>query len=333
MVWLGLFWKQQWKKKTYFLQLLLLVLAMLVAHSLQLPDAQNLHIGYCYGQSAQPDWFAEELKKQNSELIFDCYGNVEELYADVMIGKADCGFVLPERMEPGAKVECVNSPFTTKASTAKLTLFAITYRMLSEQVLLDADQEIYDSVDEERIQELLQLNEDILAGDEVFDVDVVEVKVGRQAGRSTSRSLWFQGLGGIFVMMMMFVSAGMIYDYKVRAVLLALSEREQIRMRALYVLAAGMLPAAFVYVCVLGADSSRGWAVEAVSLLLLMFETTVWTYICARRRRPQELYYVWMIAFLLIQLLLCDLVFDLARYLPAVRMLRCLLPLGIYTAF
>ena len=333
MVWLGLFWKQQLKKKTYFLQLLLLVLAMLAAHSLRLPDAHNLHIGYGYGQSAQSDWLAVELKKQNRELVFDFYGDTEELYADVMTGKVDCGFVLPVCMEPGAKVECVDSPFTTKASVAKLTLFAITYRMLSEQVLLDADQEIYASVDEGRIQELLQLNEDFLTGDEVFDVDVVEVHVDRRTGHRVSRSLWFQGLGGMFVMMMMFVAAGMIYDYKVGAVLLALSEREQRRMRALYVLAAGLLPAAFVYAFVLCADSSRGWAVEAVSLLLLMFETTVWTYVCARRRRPQELYYVWMIAFLLVQFLLCDLVFDLARYLPAVRFLRYFLPLGIYTAF
>ena len=330
IVWLQVFLKQQLKKPLYWLQLLLLLVGIYCVATIRLPDAGNCMVGYCYEQMYAKDWLVPELNAQDQTLNFNFYTEKKELYKDVASGRIDCGFVLPVHLNTDSVIESVSSPMSTKSALAKLTVFCACYRIFSEDILSDADRRLYTEADLQREKLLLEKNREILGSDRVFDVQMIEVPVEGSAGKKNADRLPVQGIAGIFVMMIMPLADGMVFEPDNRGFLKALPTAQRRYMRIIYSLSAGLLPAAVSLVLISFTDCSRGMVTELISMILLILWTQLWICLTSGRQRDPERYHVELVLFLLVQLLLCPVFMDLSEYIPALKFIRLLWPLGIY---
>lgn len=329
VVWLQIFFKQQLKKPLYWFQILLLIAGVCCMVSIRFPGADNCKIGYCFDQKSVDDWLLRDQSVQDDTLRFCFYEEEEQLYAAVRSGYMDCGFVLPARMGEGASIESVVSPISTKNALAKLTVFEVCYRILSEDILLAADQKLYGEAGQEREELLLQKNREIIASDRVFDIQMIEVPVETKVQSEIPEQLPVQGIAGMFVMMIMLLADGIIFDPKSRGLLKALSLSRRRAVCMLYSLAAGLLPALASLMLIGITGRSRGIAAELLAMFLLIIWTQLWICLLIRRREVEG-YHVELVLFLAVQLLVCPVFVDLSGYLPALKVLRLLFPLGIY---
>lgn len=329
IVWLWVFFKEQIKKKTYLLQLLVMLTALISVSALHFPSAERSDIGYAYETAGEPDWLAEQLSMQEDYLDFRLYETPEELQQAVVSGRIDCGFVIPE--EAKDRVICVSSPMSSKSALAKQTLFSVYYRLRSRDVLLEADEQLYGSSDEIRQQLLFDKNEAYLHGDQVFDMDLQEVAVTASASVKENCIFPIQGIAGLFLILFAILSQSVIYDIKSGGPWKRLSRKDGFCMRMLWGVAAMILPVLLAYMYLAISGKGRGAGIEILSMLLFLLWLVPWSSVLADRRLSEETYYVRMVIFLLVQLIICPVFADPAEWLPVVRILRLIFPLGIYT--
>jgi hypothetical protein len=322
VVWFQVFLKKQLKKKLYWLQLLLLLLATILAGSIHLPGADNCRIGYCYGTQPTEDWLSAGRGASEDGLEFCLYGDEEELRQDVMTGRVDSGFVLPEAFGDDT-IRMITSPSSTKGALAKLAVFEACYRISSDALLLEADRQLYDEEDSTRQAELLEKNHSIVYSDRVFTIDLQTVPSEKAGAVSGSECYPVQGTAGLFVMLILLLA-----DADGRGgdtgMLRALPLRRQRAMRIMYTLAAG-LPAALVawLACV---PTGRSWWVELLAMLSLLLWTELWLGLPSG---GTEAPCIRIVLFLLIQLLICPVFVDLSGWVPALKIIRLFWPLGI----
>lgn len=299
--------------------------------AIQFPSAQNRLIGYCYEHPETKEWLSDELERLDCFLEFRLYTDQEQLHQDIRSGLVDSGFILPGDIHGDAKVQCVYTPMSTKAALAKLTIFCACYRIRSESVILAADEVVYGDSNEQRQLLLLQKNKEIASGDRVFDVEMKEVPTDRLPNdKKSTKRLPVQGIAGIFVMLNMLLANGFIYDQKSNRMMHALSSLQRKRMCMIHSLAAAFLPVLVVIVMIQALGCSRGFVTELLAMLSLILWTQIWMRFGERLHRDAEYYYVDVVLFLLMQLVMCSVFFDVAEYLNVLRVIRLFSPLGIY---
>ena len=333
IVWFGVFLKQQLKNRLYRLQLLLLFVCIFCVASIRFPNADNCRIGYCYNDLHADDWLKKELNASDEVLVFCFYDTIEELYDDVSSGKLDCGFVLPKQLKQGSKIESVQSPMSTKTALAGLSVFDACYHILSEDVLTNADQILFENRDPVRLAQLLQNNREIRESDRIFHVDIKEVSAAKNVEIEPTEKLPVQGMAGLFVIMIMLLANGIVYDPKSHGLFYALSIKQRKKMRLLYSLTSGILPALAVVIIISCLSCTRGFGVEALSMVLLICWTALWIILIGCRQTEAGSYHIGVVLFLIAQMLICPVFADVAKYIPAFDLIRQFLPLGIYLYF
>ena len=330
IVWFGVFLKQQLKNRLYRLQLLLLFVCIFCVASIRFPNADNCRIGYCYNDLHADDWLKKELNASDEVLVFCFYDTIEELYDDVSSGKLDCGFVLPKQLKQGSKIESVQSPMSTKTALAGLSVFDACYHILSEDVLTNTDQILFENRDPVRLAQLLQNNREIRESDRIFHVDIKEVSAAKNVEIEPTEKLPVQGMAGLFVIMIMLLANGIVYDPKSHGVFYALSIKQRKKMRLLYSLTSGVLPALAAVITISCLSCTRGFYVEALSMGLLICWTALWIILIGCRQTEAGSYHIGVVLFLIAQVLICPVFTDVANYIPAFALIRQFLPLGIY---
>lgn len=98
-------------------------------------------------------------------------------------------------------------------------------------------------------------------------------------------------------------------------------------------LAAGTVPAVAGLVLLLCSRESRGLLREISAMLLLLAACIVWIWIVGKWIQNLTSFTSHMFLLVLINLVFCPVLVDIAAYIPALKFVRYFFPVGIYLAF
>ncbi len=342
--WYWLWLKVYGRKKAYWLQTAAMVLVLAVFSMISVPDGKNVAVGIYCGESSLAKDVLRTLESRESIFEFREYDSEERLYRDVTAGKAECGFLFREDFDRRAKsgnqeesVTYICTPFTVKGEVARETVYAAWLRIYSGQMLTNSEENIFGNVQEERMAALLEKNHDFQEGEEVFRLETEALEAGGHAQRqgameetTENRAYPVQGTAGLLVFLMMYLAYGRKFEAKGNAVEKALDRR----MRLLYgyssSLAAGTLPAAAGTAAILFLAGNGRAVAEAACMLVLLFVSGIWVTAVGSLMHRDTSFLSGAAVFMAAGLLTCPVFINLYGYMPALKYISCIFPLGIY---
>lgn len=332
----GLQTKAWLKKKICWIQLLAMLLLTWMFAQVHLPDQQNVRIGIGNYDLQTTAEITELLQRKDSRYEFCLYEDEDLLRRDVKEGKLECGFVFApdfdlkyQKRDFENSVLYLATPFTTKGLAAQETFYAAFLQMYGKDLLLDRQESIFGTDDPKVAKMLSELYDDYLKSDEIFHTQILFVE-GEQPESENHTTLPLHGMIGILIFMIIFLAGmGMTGMEDLRF----LSNME-IQNRRLFQVSrmlsaatpAGILGLTIVCTC----TESRGLVPEIVHMLGLILVSVMEVLFLFRLQRNQELGKASLLAFIVIQIMVCPVFFHISDYIPALSKLRFLFPLGYY---
>ncbi len=339
LIWYRLWLKSYGRKPSYWLQTAGMVLLLWVLSSISVPDSGNVTVGICHKGDGYAGQIAEKLSEGDSIFSFRIYEGEEELYRDVTAGKAECGFLFSEdfedRIKSGSLKEAVTyicTPFTAKGEVARETVYSALLQVYSGEILKKSEAELYGDADTERTAALLERNRFYQEGNQVFrlEMESVDTGYGEADGRAETQVYPVQGMLGLFIFTVMFLSYGRKFETGGAAVERALNRAERRIYGYMGILAAGTLPAmAGMGVLWLG-KGTEGLFGELLLMLLFLVVSGIWILaVCSLMRRSTS-FLPGIVVMTVANLLICPVFADGSMYIPSLKYVSCLFPLGIY---
>lgn len=338
--WYRLWLKAYWRKKAYWLQTAAMVFLLAVISGTSVPDGKNVAVGIYCGESSLAQDVLQALEGRETMFEFRGYDSEDGLYRDVTAGKAECGFLFgadfDRRAERGDLEEAVTyicTPFTVKGEVARETVYASWLRIYSDQMLTNSEKNIFGNVREERRNALLEKNHDYQEGEKVFRLQTETLDAeSRETMEETAepRAFPIQGTAGLFVFLMMLLAYGRKFEAKGNGVEKALDRRRRLLYGYISSLAAGTLPAAAGTAAILFLTGNGRAVTETALMLVLLFISGIWIAAVGSLMRRDTSFLSGAAVFTAASLLICPVFLNLYGYVPALKYISCIFPLGIY---
>ena len=212
--WYKLSLKLHMKKKMYYFQMLVMVLVLLLVYKIQMPKLNTVEVGVCFSESATGKEIYESLKDAEDVFEYKQYTDKDHLETDVLAGQIESGFVFTKQFDTGIQngemkdtILFYSTPFSMKAEVLKEAIYAATFEYISDALLLEIDEEQYGNTDELRRERLSLLNDWYLESDALFELEIVEVPIEKQAennaGVFNTKTYPIQGTAGVLVLLIM----------------------------------------------------------------------------------------------------------------------------------
>lgn len=348
ITWYLLSLKLYMKKKMYYFQLLAMLLVLFLIYKIQMPELNTVAVGVCYEDSTLGKEIYETLDESDSAFEYSVYVNVDELRRDVLGGKLEGGFVFTELFDEGVKtgetkdtILFYSTPFSMKAEVLKETVYAAVFESISETLLLEIDKEQYGEADAYRSQRVAELNKWYLESDALFKLEIVEVPTEskeseqeiQQKSLFQAKTYPIQGTAGLLTFLIMYLAYSQRWEVGSRAVLKALSRKDQVMYMAISVLAAATIPAILSMGIAVFAQETRGMLIEMITMIILILVSIIWITLLGKIIKNYMTYIGCGLAVLLANAVLCPIFIDLSVFVPAIKYVRMMLPLGWYFLF
>ena len=336
LVWYFLFGKENLKKKTTWIFLLAMLLLLYLISEIHMPSADNLVVGFMPGESRYGKEMESLLTGSDSRFKFRMYKDKKNLYRDVESGKLECGFLPDPGMDEKIKKEdlryCVRyiaSPYTTKGEIAKETVFAVFFRLYSNEILKENEESIFGNHSENRMKAIYDSNVSYTDSD-FFKIDVITVKDTGESRQGTKKCYPLQGIFVLFLMAAMYFSNGLVYEAGGKWVRSCFTGTEGFLFSLVRTYAAVTLPAVVGLVLILMLPESRGAGEETIRLVLFLLIGVPWTVFITSFTHKPESFAAFGLALTAVSVLIYPVFFRLEVFLPAVRYLSYLTPTGIF---
>lgn len=273
IVWYQLFLKQNMKKTSTWMMLLLMLALLWMVGNIHMPDGKNLTIVVCYQNSKYEEEITSLLENSNTEFTFKTMEEVSGVYEAVEKGYAECGFVLDEEFDQLIEkgrwdelVVCYTSPFGTKTEVAKEKFYGALFPIYSKWLLVTTEEEIYWETNKERMEKLLQKHDELIGGKLMLSFK--EVRIGGSVVAEEKASIYpLQGLVELFVLLSMLLAAGGYGQKETAQMEAALFVKDKMKFRWIYLLASGTLTAMAGFVAILFTEDRRGFLTESLILI------------------------------------------------------------------
>ncbi len=341
LIWYRLWMKVFIKKKSYWLQLAGMILLLMLIASVSLPDSQNIMVGICYNDGSYAEKVGHKLIDNNSVFDYKQYENADQLYDDIVSGNVECGFIFSDdfdtQIEKGNlknSITYITTPLVAKGEIVKETVYSELLRIYSDEILKKSESDIYGNKDEERINKLLEQNHFFQEGSYVFQLEIEEVAITNQGGviAEEGKTYPIQGMVGIIIFLIMFLAYGQKFDDKGSMVQKALNKREQFIYGYINTIAAGTLPAivGIILIIFLADGNGRGIFVEILKMLLFLLISGAWIMIVGNLFRKSTTFAASIMSITIANLLICPVFMNFDMYVPAIKYVSLIFPLGIY---
>lgn len=333
IVWYTLQLKAWAKRKTSWAQVLGMVLLALLISQIHLPGAENSRVGICAAPEEAAQRILECLKTRESIFEFLEYASEEDMRQDIVSGVIECGFVFSGGDIQKGSVTYICTPFSAKGLVAQETFYAAFFEEYSDKILMDSETEIYGKHDEEISRALLAKKQDYLQNNEMFQMDIIEIEQGASGeashmGDVSGKILPIRGMAGLFIFVFLWMAQTRKFEEHGNGAAAAMERRQRRKFEYLGCLAETTIPAVLGIVLILFAPESRGLVIETGSMLLLVFVSSFWVLAVGRLFRNSTTFAAWTLTMILAQVVVCPVFFDLADFVPAVRAVRWIFPLG-----
>lgn len=337
IIWYGLLLKRNTKQITAWLMTAALILLMLVVQGIHMPSVKTMMIGlYCEQDGNIEKILCEDLENSHSQFTFVTYQDKEQMYQDVQSGKMECGFLIQgnftKRVLQNNWRKCVTfiaNPFTTKGEVAKETFFAAFFREYSGQLLAQSEKEIFTQQDQKRLAKMKQASDDFLQSD-FFYTDIVPVDTKVRKEQNDHGTYPVQGIFAIFLLGMMYFANAKRYEPKGAWVQHAFTNRERFVFACVQELAAVTLPAVAGFVLLLTTPQARSLWQELLLFAIFLAYAIIWTALYAKIPGSTEGFLAYGIVMMVIAAIMCPVFWDVGAYIPVMRYLKYLIPVGVY---
>ena len=177
----------------------------------------------------------------------------------------------------------------------------------------------------------MERNAEYLKSEEFFRTEVEAIPVQETSDKEELTDIYpIQGIMGIFLFVLLWMTFGRRFEGNGRGICLALDRKRQKRFEYLGYLAAVTIPSVTGIGVVMAVGESRGVVIELFRMCLLVFIGALWVSIVGGWFRSSMALSAWVLAFVVIQLVLCPVLINISAYLPAVDYIKYLFPLGWY---
>lgn len=337
--WYILSLKLHMKKKMYYFQMLVMVLVLLLVYKIQMPKLNTVEVGVCFSESATGKEIYESLKDAEDVFEYKQYTDKEHLETDVLAGQIESGFVFTKQFDTGIQngemkdtILFYSTPFSMKAEVLKEAIYAATFEYISDALLLEIDEEQYGNTDELRRERLLLLNDWYLESDALFELEIVEVPIEKQAennaGVFNTKTYPIQGTAGVLVLLIMYLAYSKKWENESRAVLKALPQRDRNVYMSAVIFAGVTFPAIIATIFSIMIPETRGVLTEIIAMIVLIVISTIWIMLLGKVIKNYMTYIGSGVAILLANIICCPIFVDLAVFVPAIKYIRMLLPMG-----
>lgn len=336
ITWYKLQLKAWLKQKACYLQLLIVSLLLIIFVSTTLPTYEHNKAGICNMDGNYATAIIENLRTQDSIFSYEIYDNVEMLEAAVVKGEIECGFVIKEGFEKKLKenkqqnsVTMLTTNMSTKKEVFQEAFYAALLKEYSQWLLEESEESIYGYKDA-KITEILHLkNQEYLNSDAVYHINVEEVAVEQSTNKET-KDLSLQAVIGILCILVIFMASGKQFDPKMKGIYKALNKKELRYFKITGYVAQVTLMAIIGTLLIIFSSRSRGLFVEIVSMVIFLMMNCVWTLLLSERMKSAHTLGAWVLVILVVNLLVSPTLIDLALYVPAVKYISYLFPMGMY---
>ena len=335
IVWYGILLKENLVRKAAWISFAAMLLLLMIVAQIRIPDAENTVVGICTQQTDGAEALIEDLYAQQGTFTYKQYDDREDLYNDIASGKLECGFVLSrnwqQKLDAGDTEKCVSyvaSPYSAKGEVAKETFFASFLRIYSKQILRQSERDIFTESDSKRTEEILNANNQFMESD-FFELD--QVNVDAKSHRKAEGMCYpVQGLFGIFLLGFMYFANGRKFEPVGRWVHHSLNQRDMIQFSILQTLSAVTLPAIAGILLILQMSAARQIPEELVRWLFLVIIGVPWIVAYSALAKTQESFIAYGILLPVLCMMMYPVLVDLSAYIPAIKYLRYITPLGIW---
>ena len=304
-----------------------------------MPQSDNVTVGIVETDGAHGKEVLQHLTQRESLFSFVMYDSKEALQEDVIAGKLECGFYFSNNFEKKFEHEKLKNsvsylctPLTTKGEVARETFYAALFEVYGAQMLSARTEQLFGDDAKAACDVLLANYEKYLKGNEVFQVNVEQTEAVETTEKE-KQVFPLHGLVALFLFLNLFVEYGRRFEAGSGKPYLALPAPFGEEFQMLGLLAAGTVPAVAGLVLLLCSRGSRGLLREISAMLLLLAACIVWIWIVGKWIQNLTSFTSHMFLLVLINLVFCPVLVDIAAYIPALKFVRYFCPVGIYLGF
>ena len=333
LVWYFLLWKDNLKKKSTWIFILVMLLLLYLVSNIHVPSVDNLVVGFAPGESSYGTEMKEALTMSESRFHFQIYRDTDQMYRDVKSGKLECAFSADDRLDEKVKTghleHCfcyIASPYTTKGEIAKETFFSVFFRQYSEKILEESEREIFGNHSEKRMEAIYDANGNFTDSD-FFKIDVITVNGTADSWNHEKECYPLQGIFVLFLMAVMYFSNGQVYEPGGKWIRSCFNRRDRICFSLVKTYAAVTLPAILGLVLILVLPDSRGGE-EIVRLVLFLLTGVPWTVWVTGLVHKPESFTALGLTLIAVSLFLYPIFLRMEEYIPAAGYLSYLMPMG-----
>ena len=336
-VWFGLLLKKNLKKKTVYIQSMVLIVLLLFLQLIHIPNSDNTKIGVCLNDNDVAKIIYDNLSGQTDTYDFVEYKNRELLEKAVTSGKVECGFYFTDdfddRFENGKIKDIVEfwvTPMSAKADLIRENFYISFLKQYSEVLLLQSEEELYGENSAERTNDILSLNQQYLDGDELFELDIRYVETKGQKDINETQTFLLQGLYGMIVFLFMFLSYNKGNGNKASDFRAILNKNDRVIFDIQELITVGLLPAVSGFLVIVFTKESRSIIVEILATCLLLVVSTIWILLFAFLCKNEANYLSMFLIISMTQIIVCPIFWDISRYSKVLEYIRYLFPVGTY---
>lgn len=224
------------------------------------------------------------------------------------------------------------TPLTTKGEVARETFYAALFEVYGAQMLSARTEQLFGDDANVARDVLLANYEKYLKGNEVFQVNVEQTEAVETTEKE-KQVFPLHGLVALFLFLIIYVEYGRRFDAGSGKPYLALPAPLGEGFQMMGLLAAGTVPAVAGLVLLLCSGESRGLLREISAMILLLAACIVWIWIVGKWIQNLTSFTSHMFLLVLINLVFCPVLVDIAAFIPALKFVRYLCPVGIYLEF
>lgn len=336
--WYTLQLKAEMKRKTWWIIPAAMIAFALLVGQMRVPDGENVSVGLYLAEDPMAEEIAAGLRQRESVFEFIVFETESELQKALETAEIDSGFLFSEQFEEKAEkgrtkglITFLQTPFSAKGTVAKETVYAAFLERYGEEILLDGRKEIYGEERKDLVPFLLEKNDEYLKSGEFFRTEVEEISVQETSGQEGLTDIYpIQGVMGIFLFVLLWMTFGRRFEGNGRGICLALDRKRRKKFEYLGYLAAATIPSVTGISVIMAAGESRGMVIELFRMLLLVFGGALWVSVVGAWFRSSMALSAWVLAFVVVQVVLCPVFVNLSAYLPTVKYIKYLFPLGWY---
>lgn len=337
IIWYVLQLKRVIKRKTSYLQLVIMVGLVLLLHFGTSRVSRPVTVGICNEEGS----FCEEMIQaliDGSEVInYERFDDQEKMKEAVVTGEIGGGFLIKkgfqEKLETGKVKKCVvfyESGMNTAAAIFKEAFYSVFLKQYSKRLLEESIETVYGKQSEAISEVLLEANKRYIKSQDLFDINVVKVSGEKKEEQERDKTYPIGGSVALFILLVMLMSAYRQHEAKEKAIYKALTRRESVLFKGLSSIAEATLFAGVGVVLLLMLPENRGIIGESLAMLRFVLYSSAWLVVFGSCFKKASGWHAWTLTILFVNFIISPIIFDLSRYIPATAYIRYLLPLGIY---